>query len=75
MLNFVNVFFLMCLVGPLFLFREMARWQQTGYIVGVILYLLNLFVIGSGVLGGVAIVVLFISCVQVVVEYFPFRAG
>ena len=75
MLNFVNVFFTICLIGPLFLFREMARWQQIGYIAGSAMWLLNMFVIGDTALGVVAFVVLAVSCVQVVVEYFPFRAG
>jgi hypothetical protein len=73
--NFFNVFFMACLIGPLFFFGDMARWQQIGYISGSALWLLNSFAIGSGILGFIAFVVLFASCIQVVVEHFPFRAG
>ncbi len=75
MLGFFNVFFMACLIGPLFFFGEMARWQQAGYIAGSALWILNAFVVGSGILGLIAFVVLAVSCIQVVVEHFPFRAG
>ncbi len=75
MLGFFNIFFMACLIGPLFFFWDMARWQQIGYVSGSCLWLLNAFVVGSGILGIVALVVLFVSCIQVVVEHFPLRAG
>ena len=74
-MGFFNIFFMACLIAPLFFFGDMERWQQMGYIGGSVIWLLNSFVIGSGILGGIAFVVLFVSCIQIVVEHFPFRAG
>ncbi|MFW6158454.1 MAG: hypothetical protein ACOC8E_03765 [Planctomycetota bacterium] len=75
MLSFFNVLFMACLIGPFFLFSEMARWQRIGYVSGCALWVWNSFVIGSGVLGLVALITIVISAIQVVAEYFPFRAG
>ncbi len=64
---------LLAIIAPLFLFNELARWQKIGYVVGTGLWLTNLFFIGSFGLGLIAVVVLLVSCVQLLCEYFPFR--
>lgn len=74
-MNFFNVFFIVCLIAPLFFFSDMARWQQIGYAIGAVTWLVNVLLVGSGLLGALAFIILFVSCVQLIVEHFPFRAG
>jgi len=69
------MFFMTCLIAPLFFFHDMEPWQKIGYLLGSVLWLLNFFLIGSGTVAFIAFVVLFVSCIQIVVEHFPFRAG
>ncbi len=74
-MSFGKVFVMACLIGPLFLFREMRLWQQAGYLLGASLWLLNTFSLESRALKLAATVILVVSCAEVVIEYFPLRSG
>lgn len=74
MMSYFNVFLMSALIAPLFFFSDMARWQKIGYAIGAVTCLVNAFLVGSGLLGLLAFVILFVSCVQLIVEHFPFRA-
>lgn len=73
MLNILNVFFVLCLAAPLFFFSELERWQKLGYIIGAAIWLINLLLIGNGVVLLIAYIVLAASCARLVVEHFPIR--
>ena len=72
-MNIMNIFFMLALLVVPFYFSSMARWQVMGYFVGVGLHLLNAFVLGSPLLLAITLLVLLISCIQVIVENFPIR--
>jgi hypothetical protein len=73
MVNFLNIAFILCLIGPYFFFDEMASWQQIGYVLGSALWVLNSFLVGSTTLGVIALIMIVVSSIQVVVENLPLR--
>jgi Na+/glutamate symporter len=73
MINIFNIIFALLVFAPLFLLNELERWQKIGYVVGVVLWLSNLLFVGSLALGIIAFLVLFISCVRLIVDHFPIR--
>ncbi len=72
-INILNVAVILAIIAPLFLFSELARWQKIGYVIGTVLWLTNLMFVGSFGLGTVAVLVLLVSCAQLICDYFPIR--
>ena len=75
MLGTLTCFYIGAVIGTLFVFSEMERWQKIGYGIGVLIGLVNFLAISSWTLAAVADVVLLISCVQAWTEYFNLRSG
>ena len=72
-MNIIAIVVALALLAVPFFFCQMERWQVCGYWIGLGLYLANIVVLHSLLLGVVAFIVLVVSCIQVIVENFPIR--
>lgn len=72
-MNRYSVYLIACFIVPVFFYSELERWQQYGCVFAAVLWLINIAFVGSPILEILAYVILFISCLQLLVEFFPLR--
>ena len=71
---FLNIGFSAFLVFLFLKRHELGRLGRLGYYAGVVLWILH-FVLENSTVAYIAVPLVFLSCLRLIVEHFPFRAG